>query len=87
MDKQKEFEYKEITVRIKHYPNGIDPSPNLICDFCKKNLKRTLTSKPIHYLLCEDCRLLFNRKLVESVAVIQQSGMGIGIFQEKRFGK
>lgn len=81
MNDKKDVTYKTIKVRIKYYPKGIQPSPSMRCDFCKTPLK--FLPKKIHYLLCEDCRLNFNKKVTEKMTVMKQSGMGIGIFQER----
>lgn len=81
INEKKEFGYKSISVKIKYYQNGIMPSTDLICDFCGRRLSRVLSNKKIHYLLCEDCRKNFNKKVMEGSSVLAMSKGGIGIFQ------
>ena len=74
------FELRPLTVRLKYYPDGIETDSMMICDFCKRNLEPSLIPKSIHFLLCEECRRNFNRKLTEDSSLIVKSSMGIAMF-------
>ena len=72
-----DYEYRNITIRVKYYKDGIEPNPSLVCDFCGKPLQREIGKKKIHYQLCLKCRELFNKKLLSGMSVLDQSKFSI----------
>ena len=71
---------KDITIRVKYYPNGM-PSSETICNFCKQPIFSSFIPKTQHFVLCENCRNNFNRKLREGLSVFETSST-IGLFRK-----
>lgn len=81
-----EHEFREITIRVKYYPNGIVPNPSMVCDFCGQHLQRSIEGAKIHHLLCKKCRELFNKKIMTSMSVLDQARTSILNKQTERRG-
>jgi hypothetical protein len=76
-----EFKSRSICVDIKWSAEGVNITPNMVCDFCGENLEVSFTQKKIHYILCESCRLNFNNKVLMGRDVMKQS-LGIAMFEK-----
>ena len=62
---------KPVTMTLKYFEIKRTFSTNDICDFCNKRIE--FTGEKHHYQLCNDCRRMLNKKITNSLSVMDQS--------------